>query len=167
MMFTKILAVSAILIAAALSASAQTFTAAEAPVAAGIENAFLAKANDDGKAGEPAGVFATDDVPIFCVVRLDSLRAVTVKLVLVAVKVPGVKAGSNVVSISYKTNGMQDRVDFEGRPDGNWVAGSYRADIYLDNKKAKAIDFDIGTPAKPATPIQAETTSARKRLAGN
>lgn len=166
MMFTKILAVSAILIAAALSASAQTFTAA-APAAAGIENVFLAKANDDGKAGEPAGVFATDDVPIFCVVRLDSLQTVTVKLVLVAVKVPGVKAGSNVVSISYKTNGMQDRVDFEGRPDGRWVAGSYRADIYLDNKKAKAIDFDIGAPAKPATPAQAETTSASKRLAGN
>ena len=164
-MFTKILAVSTILIAAAMSASAQTFTAPAA--ATGIENAFLAKANDDGKAGEPAGVFATDDVPIFCVVRLDSLQAVTVKLVLVAVKVPGVKAGSNVVSISYKTNGMQDRVDFEGRPDGRWVAGSYRADIYLDNKKAKAIDFDIGTPAKPATPVQAETTNSRKRLAGN
>src|SRR5690606_3208133 len=163
-MFTKILAVLVILIAAALSASAQTFTAT---AATGIENAFLAKANDDGKAGEPAGVFATDDVPIFCVVRLDSLQAVTVKLVLVAVKVPGVKAGSNVISISYKTNGMQDRVDFEGRPDGRWVAGSYRADIYLDNKKAKAIDFDIGTPSKPAAPVQTNAAPVRKRLAGN
>jgi hypothetical protein len=163
-MFTKILAVLVILIAAALSASAQTFSGA-APAAAvtGIENAFLAKADDDGKAGEPAGVFEIDDVPIFCVVRLDSLQAVTVKLILVAVKVPGVKAGSNVVSISYKTNGMQDRVDFEGRPDGHWVAGSYRADIYLDNKIAKAIDFDIGNPAKP----QPEIKTTRKRLAGN
>lgn len=158
-MFKKILAISGLLFLAVMSASAQGFV--EMPPTTGIENAYLAKDNGKGKAGEPAGNFATNDIPIFCVVKLDSMRAVTVKLVLVAVDVPGVDTESDVVTISYKTNGMQDRVNFEGRPQGKWVAGSYRADIYLDGKKAQAIEFgiekstakaDVSVPAKAFKP---------------
>jgi len=161
-MFKKILAISGLIFLAVLSASAQTFV--EPAAATGIENAYLAKANGKGKAGEPAGNFATNDIPIFCVVKLDSLKAVTVKLVLVAVDVPGVETESNVVTISYKTNGMQDRVNFEGRPEGKWVAGNYRADIYLDDKKAQAIEFDI---EKTGAPSSKKPADVRKRLAGN
>lgn len=147
-MFKKTLAISVFVIFAAISASAQTFVETEPTT--GIASAYLAKDNGKGKAGEPAGNFGTNDIPIFCVVKLDSMKAVTVKLVLIAVDVPGVESESDVVTISFKTNGMQDRVNFEGRPQGKWVAGNYRADIYLDDKKAQTIEFDIAKTAAKA-----------------
>ncbi len=162
-MFKKILAISCFVIFAALSASAQTFVEKE-PLT-GIVNAYLAKDNGKGKAGEPAGNFGTNDIPIFCVVKLDSMKAVTVKLILIAVDVPGVESESDVVTISFKTNGMQDRVNFEGRPQGKWVAGNYRADIYLDDKIAQTIEFDIAkTAAKVEALVPTEVIKPRSKL---
>lgn len=162
-MFYKTLAISGLLFLAVLSASAQTFV--ETAPTTGIENAYLAKDNGKGKAGEAAGNFATSDIPIFCVVKLDSMKAVTVKLVLVAVDVPGVESESNVVTISFKTNGMQDRVNFEGRPQVKWVAGNYRADIYLDDKKSQMIEFDIQkSAAKPEIVVPVKSFRPKRKV---
>jgi hypothetical protein len=162
-MFKKILAISGLMLLAVLAASAQTFVEPFSAVT-GIENAYLAKDNGKGRAGEPAENFGTNDIPIFCVVKLDSMRAVTVKLVLVAVDVPGVDTESDVVTISYKTNGMQDRVNFEGRPQDKWVAGTYRADIYLDDKKAQTIEFGIEKSiTKPEANVPARSFRPKRR----
>lgn len=123
------------------SAAFAQVPAVENPVA--VEQIFLAKDNGEGKAGEEAENFLTTDVPIFCVVQLTSSQPVTVKMNFVAVKVDGVKAETKVVTVSYKTNGKQDRVNFTGKPEKTWTAGSYRIDVFLDDKLATTRAFEI------------------------
>jgi hypothetical protein len=108
----------------------------------GVKEIYLAK-DDAGKASKPVESFSTGDVPIHCVVELDSAKAVTVKMNFVAEKVPGVKAETKVISVSYKTDGKQNRVNFTGKPDGRWVAGNYRIDIFIDETAAASKRFEI------------------------
>lgn len=117
-----------------------------------ISEAYLAKIDVDGKAGEPATNFLTTDVPIFCVVRLVSSGTTTVKMNLIAVSVPGVKSETSVVAAAYTTKPNETIVNFTGKPEGNWVAGGYRADILVGGKLAASLPFEVkrGTAALPA-----------------
>lgn len=121
----------------------------------GIEELYLAKDDGEGRAGDPETAFTTSDVPIYCVVQLDSTRPATVKMSLVVVKVPGVKTETKIVAASYKTNGRQSRVNFTAAPDGQWIAGSYRADIFIDGKlvasKTLEIQKTVGAAAAAST----------------
>jgi len=112
-----------------------------------VKDVYLAKDDGSGKAGEPVTSFVTTDVPIHCVVLLDSAKPANVKMNFVAVSVPGVKAETKVVSTSYTTKDGQDRVNFTGRPAKLWVTGKYRLDIFLDGKFVKDLQFDIQKPA--------------------
>lgn len=142
-------------------------TAVVRPV--GIEEIYLAKDDGSGKAGDVAESFTTTDIPIYCVVQLDSMNPTTVKMNFVAVEVPGVKPETKVVSVSYKTNGAQNRVSFTGKPDGVWVAGNYRIDVFLDDKLAQSKNFEITKPAGlPAAansfqPVKAAPAKPRPR----
>ena len=115
--------------------------------AVGIEDIYLAKDDGSGKAGDAATTFSTSDIPIYCVVQLDSTEPVTVKMNLVAENVPGVKAETKVVSTTYTTKGGENRVNFYGKPAGKWTAGRYRADIFIDGKVVKTLVFDIKSAA--------------------
>lgn len=122
---------------------AAAYAQGDVPTAPSVQEAYLAKDDGSGKAGEQADEFATDDIPIYCVVLLDTQRAVTVKINFVAVSVAGVKAETKVVTASYTTKEGQNRVNFTGRPEGLWTPGKYRVDIFLDGKAAKAVEFEI------------------------
>ena len=135
------------LIILALSGYAQTV---QNPADVAVTDVYLAKDDGSGKAGEPATSFVTTDIPIYCVVMLDSAKTATVKMNFVAVSVLGVKAETKVVSTSYTTKDGQDRVNFTGRPAKLWVTGKYRLDIFLDGKFVKDLQFDIQKP-QPAT----------------
>jgi hypothetical protein len=113
------------------------------PQTVGVDSVYLARDNGEGKAGDMSESFLTTDIPIYCVVQLNSTKPVTVKMNLVAVNVAGVKAESRVITVSYKTNGKQDRVSFTGKPDGVWTAGSYRIDIFVDDKLTVGKTFEI------------------------
>lgn len=113
------------------------------PQTVGVEEIYLAKDNGEGKAGDVAESFLTTDIPIYCVVQLNSSKPTTVKMNFVAVSVQGVKAETKVITVNYKTNGKQNRVSFTGKPDGVWTAGSYRIDIYLDDKLVVGKSFEI------------------------
>lgn len=108
-----------------------------------VEEVYLAKDDGNGKAGEQVSEFATTDIPIHCVVLLDSSAKVTVKMNFVAVSVSGVKAETKVVTASYTTKEGQNRVNFTGRPDRVWTPGKYRVDLFLDGKAATNIGFEI------------------------
>lgn len=110
---------------------------------AGVEEVYLAKDDGEGKAGEQVTEFRTTDIPIHCVVLLDSAAKATVKMNFVAVSVSGVKAETKVVTASYTTKDGQNRVNFTGRPDGRWTPGKYRVDIFVDGKMATNLEFDI------------------------
>ena len=122
------------------TAAAQEPAPAIEPIIAEI---FLAKADIDGKAGNAAENFLVTDVPIFCVVRLVSPGVVSVRMDLIAVNVRGVDQGEKVVTTSYTTKSNEDRVNFKGRPHGLWVAGKYRAEIFISGKKVRNLEFEI------------------------
>jgi hypothetical protein len=129
------------LIAAVVSLG-QTTVATPPPTPA-VEEVYLARDDGNGKPGEQADEFRTTDVPIHCVVLLDTASKVTVKMNFVAVKVAGVKPETKVVSASYTTTEKQNRVNFTGTPDGTWTPGRYRVDLFIDGKAAKSVEFDI------------------------
>jgi hypothetical protein len=133
-----------------------------APTKPGVVEVYFAKDDGTGKAGEEATSFITTDVPIYCVVQLDSALPTTVKMNLVAVAVPGVKAETKVVSTTYTTKDSQDRVNFSGRPAGQWVAGRYRVDIFIGNSAVVSREFAVQKAvqarpvARPSTPKPAD-----------
>lgn len=108
-----------------------------------VEAISLARDDGSGKAGEETDVFSTRDIPIHCLIQLNSTKSAIVKMNLVAVKVAGVKAETKVVTVSYKTSGNQNRVRFTGKPDGIWTAGMYRIDIFIDGKASGSREFEI------------------------
>ena len=85
----------------------------------------------------------TTDVPIHCFVQLSSAKSVLVKMNFVAVKAVGLKSETKVVTVSYKTNGKQNAVTFNASPETIWAAGAYRADVLVDGKLAKSLEFEI------------------------
>ena len=154
------------LLACCIGAAAQT---GHVPVQkVGNFDIFLAKDDGTGKAGEEATSFVTTDVPIYCVVHLDTAAPTTVKMNLVAVSVPGVKPETRVVSTTYTTRDNQDRVNFTGRPAGQWVAGRYRVDIFVGNAAVVSREFAVqkAVQASPGTKPATTKLSDPSRLAG-
>lgn len=152
-----------------------SYAQGEAPIPPTIEEVYLARDNGEGKAGEQVSEFRTTDVPIYCVVLLDSNAKAVVKMNFVAVAVSGVKPETKVVTASYTTNAGQNRVNFTGRPDGKWTPGKYRVDLFIDGKIAKNVEFEIkGTGTvngitsaakylqNPAEPPKPKTTKRTK-----
>lgn len=127
-----------------------------------VAEIYLARDDGSGKAGDAATSFSITDIPIYCVVNLNSAEPVTVRMNLVAVDVRGVKPDTKVVTTSYTTKNSQNRVNFTGKPVGNWVAGKYRADIFVKDKLVWSRAFLIGeaAPTKPA----AKPVVARKLM---
>ena len=119
------------------------FAQSDVPAAPTVEEVYLARDDGEGKAGEQVSEFRTNDVPIYCVVLLDAVGKVTVKMNFVAVNVSGVKAETKVVTASYTTKDGQNRVNFTGRPEGKWTPGKYRVDLFIDGKAAKNLEFEI------------------------
>lgn len=126
-----------------LFAAGSLFGQAPESIQAGIEEMFLARDNGKGEPGEVVKSFTTKDIPIHCVVQLDSLNPVAVAMNFVAAKVPGVKRETKVFSTSYKTNGQQSRVSFSGKPEKVWVPGLYRIDILIDGLAVQSVEFEI------------------------
>lgn len=128
------------------------------PAPPAVEEVYLARDNGEGKAGEQVTEFRTTDVPIYCVVLLDSNAKTIVKMNFVAVSVSGVKPETKVVTASYTTKEGQNRVNFTGRPEGKWTPGKYRVDLFVDGKMAKNVEFEI----KGAVGAVSGVTSAAK-----
>lgn len=134
-----------------------------------VEELYLAKDDGNGKAGDQVSEFSVSDIPIYCIVLLDTMTKVTVKMNFVAVNVAGVKADTKVVTASYTTKDGQNRVNFSGKPEGKWTPGKYRVDIFLDGKIAKNVEFEIRgsgvntTAAKFFSPPDAPKTTVPKR----
>ncbi|HEY0459579.1 MAG TPA: hypothetical protein VGC97_10615 [Pyrinomonadaceae bacterium] len=152
----KIIFITLLCLLLASGAFAQVGDKAPESQTVGIEEVYLAKDNGEGKAGEAVESFLTTDVPIYCIVELDSMKPATVKMNLVAVSVKGVKAESQVITVTFKTDGSQNRVSFKGKPEGDWVAGSYRIDIFIDGKLTRGKPFDI-----KKSPSQIQKTEAQ------
>jgi hypothetical protein len=129
----------------------------------GIDEIYFAKDNGEGKAGEVAEKFSTTDIPIHCVIQLNSTKATTVKMNFVAVSVKGVKAETKIITTSYTTNGKQNRVRFTGTPEKTWFVGTYRVDIFLDGKLNQSKELEVvGDDSKPTESNSFQPTTKPK-----
>jgi hypothetical protein len=128
----------------------------------GVESVFLAKDDGSGKAGEPVTEFKITDIPIYCVVLLDSKGVSVVKMVFVAMDVAGVKPETKVVTSAYTTNEGQNRVNFTGRPYGKWIPGKYRVDIFINDTLATDVEFLIRPHSKPVVPRAGRSTASKR-----
>lgn len=131
-------------------AAQQSAVKLDAVDSSAVEDLYLARDDGEGKAGEVTNIFSPGDIPIHCIVKLKDAAPATVKMNFVAVKVNGVKPESRVVSASYSTVQGQDHVYFTGRPHGRWTGGSYRIDIFVNDKLEKSLAFDVKSGAIPA-----------------
>ena len=166
MKFTTAKIATCLCLMAVLAAAALSQESDASSVEVAIAEIYLAKDDGNGNAGEEATGFVTTDIPIHCVVQLDSAVPVTVTMNLVAVAVPGVKPETRVVSTSYKTVDNQNRVNFSGRPAGQWVAGRYRVDIFVGKAPVVSREFAVQkalqSKPNPRTPTK---PSEKSRLA--
>jgi len=144
--------------------SMQAFGQQDAPIAPDVEEIYLARDDGKGGAGEQVTEFRTTDVPIYCVVLLDSRAKAIVKMNFVAVSVAGVKPETKVVTTSYTTIEGQNRVNFTGRPDGRWTPGKYRMDLFVDGRLARDIEFEIKPAAKTGFGTSFAPTDAKAKL---
>lgn len=126
--------------------------ASESPetVTVNVENIALMRDDGEGNPGVETGVFKTTDFPIHCQITLDSVKSSAVKMNLVAVTVAGLKAETKIMTVSYKTNGEQNIVNFRGSPNKSWLSGKYRVDIFVDDKLAGKKEFEIEKSPLPA-----------------
>lgn len=135
----------------------------------GITEISLARSDSEGNAGEKATIFSPADIPIYCLIKLASVESVTVKMNFVIIGTAGLKPDRTVVSVIYKTDGKQTGITFTASPDKIWTAGKYRADISLNGKLTKSLDFEIQSlrreteKEKPAAPKQKPKTNSKKR----
>lgn len=163
MVLTIIAVFSAISMAQEADANAKPTAAGSRPDKDVVAEIYLARDDGSGKAGDAVTEFRVTDIPIYCVVNLNSTDPVTVRMNLVAAAVAGVKADTKVVTTSYTTKNGQSRVNFTGRPDGKWVAGKYRADIYVNDKLVWSRDFTIGTQFPTIKPAAKPVVARRQR----
>ena len=143
----KIILIACVCLFFALNASGQIEKVLPAPPV-GIEKITLMRDDGDGNAGEETAVFNLTDSPIHCRVLLDSVKSSVVKMNLIALNVSGLKADTEIISVSYKTNGEENIVNFTGSPGDVWLAGKYRMDIFVNGKFAGNKEFEfIKSPA--------------------
>jgi hypothetical protein len=122
-----------------------------------VEAILLARDDGNGQAGDETDVFLTDDIPIYCAVQLNSMKPTTVKMNLIAVSVAGVKPETKVITVNYKTNGKQNRVNFTGKPDNLWTVGKYRIDVFIDGKMGGSREFKVQKSISPKTEDKIQT----------
>jgi hypothetical protein len=113
-----------------------------------VEEISLARDDGKGNVSEATNNFTTTDVPIHCFVGLNSTKSVNVKMIFVAVKTETLRPETKVVTVSYKTSGKQDGVNFNASPETTWAAGAYRVDVFIDGKLSKSLEFEIKKSAK-------------------
>jgi hypothetical protein len=108
-----------------------------------VEEIKLARDDGSGGIGEEREMFLPNDFPIHCSIVLSSIKAATVKMNIVFVKSTTPKVETKIVSVSYKTNGKQNMVNFNGSPAKSWAVGKYRVDIYVDAKLSQSKVFEV------------------------
>lgn len=126
----------------------------------GVKEISLARNDGNGKAGEITDKFYTTDVPLYCIIQLNSDKSASVKMNIVAVKADGYKPETKVITVSYTTKETHNKVIFNASPEKVWSAGTYRVDVLINGKFADSLSFEIEKKA-------AETKNKTKFVPNN
>jgi len=104
-----------------------------------ISNAYLT-ANSDGS-GETT-VFSPTDTFHAIVELKNAPDDTTLKAVWIAVDVPDVDPNFVIEETSTTSNG-NDLITFDLSNDTTWPTGSYKVDIYLNDKLDRSLEFTV------------------------
>ncbi len=134
-----------------------------------VEQISLLRDDGAGKAGDAAENFSTADKILHFHIQLTSRKPAMVKMILVAADVAGLKPETKSITVSYKTNGKQNIVNFTATPEDAWLAGKYRADVFIDDNPAGKKEFEIQKSGKEVekdkqTPLKDENNLTRKSV---
>lgn len=113
-----------------------------------VEEITLAADDGSGGSGEEKEIYLPNDVPIHCSIVLSSVKQATVKMNIVFVKSITPKSETKIITVSYKTNGKQNMVNFTGSPEKLWTVGKYRVDIFVDGTLSQSKEFEVAKDAK-------------------
>ena len=108
-----------------------------------VEKTTIARQEADGTITESPETFRPGDIPVYCYVNISEGSSVTLKMVLTAVRAVGLRPGTTVSRITYRTNEGDTEITFTARPAEKWAPGDYRVDIYLDGSKADSVNFEV------------------------
>jgi len=142
-----VLAVAALL----LSACGFSFSTAN------IQDATLGKGYDNGDIVDPATVFAAEDQEIQLAVQVANAPDDTsVKAVWSMVDVPGYEP-----MVLYESpitlNSGENIAHFSLTNDQPWPAGSYKVDIYLNDKLDRTLEYQVEQPEVKAPTVESAT----------
>ena len=133
-----------------------------------VEQIYLARDNGKGNPGETVEKFSVNDRPVYCIIQLNTEKPVAVKMVFVAAKANRLKPETKIITVSYTTKETENGVTFNASPDGLWMAGEYRIDVYVNNKFSKSRTFEIGNltvePSKDKIPTAPKSFAPRKKV---
>ena len=137
----------------ALAVAALALSACEFSVStANIQDATLGKGYDNGSIVDPTIVFAQEDQEIQLVVKVGNAPDDTnVKVVWSIVAVAG-QEPSVLYESPLTLNSGENIAHFSLTNDQPWPAGSYKVDVYLNDKLDRTLEYQVeeseaGTPA--------------------
>jgi hypothetical protein len=133
-----------------------------------VEQIYLARDDGKGNPGATVEKFNVSDRPVYCIIQLNTEKPVAVKMIFVAAKANRLKPETRIITVSYTTKENENGVTFNASPDGLWMAGEYRIDVYINNKLSKSRTFEIGNPtiepSKEKIPTTPKSFAPRKKV---
>jgi hypothetical protein len=131
----------------ALLALGVIITACDASTA-NIRSAVTSKGYENGKAVDPTTTFSPSDIPLHAVVEVGNAPTDT-KVKVVWTSVDSTDSGGT----QYKDQKIDEKevltketdsmVDFTLSNDQPWPVGKYKADIYLNDKLDRILEFEV------------------------
>ena len=115
---------------------------------ANIRSAVTSKGYENGKAVDPTTTFSPSDNPIHAVIEVGNAPTDTkIKAVWTIVDAVGADGSEikdqKLTESEFLTKDTDSTVHFTVTSDQSWPVGKYKADIYLDDKLDRTLEFTV------------------------
>ncbi len=108
-----------------------------------IKSAVMSRGYKDQQAVNVTKVFKPEDHIFHTVINLNNPTAGTkVRTVYIAVDAEGAK-NQEIVQVEYQVKTVEDIVHASAELPNDWPVGTYKADIYLNDKLDRSLDFSV------------------------
>lgn len=110
-----------------------------------IRSAEMGRGFENDRIVNPTTVFSPKDEAINCVAILDNVTSTTkVKVVWTAIEVAGEAEGNIILGErEIVLSNRQNVVNFYLTAQREWPAGKYKADLFLNDKLARTLEFTV------------------------
>jgi hypothetical protein len=115
---------------------------------ANIRSAVTSKGYENGKAVDPTTTFSPSDSPIHAVIEVGNAPTDTkIKAVWTVVDAVGADGSEikdqKLTESEFLTKDTDSTVHFKLSTEQSWPVGKYKADIYMDDKLDRTLEFTV------------------------